>query len=295
LLDLGESHPEAVVLVGDLGRYVDALPFAERYPDRFLQMGMSEQNIIGTAAGLAKTGLLPIVVTYGVFISRRAYDQVAMALVTGATRAILVGFMPGITTPFRATHQAIDDVAHMRVLPGVVVLDPADELDIRTALAEASSHHGTSYIRVFRGEQPALPLVGGRGGTIIGSAVELFSDGSHSFISTGLGTQWAMEARELLGTASILHVPGLKPLDVDAVARFCATRDRVVCVENHSVIGGLSDAVAAVIASHGLGTRLTSAGVPDAWPPSGSIGYLRQQLGLTGEALAALASEGSRA
>src|SRR5262245_6718737 len=100
LVELGDARSDVVVLAADLARYVDVLSFAERHPDRFLQMGMSEQNTIGVAAGLGKSGYTPIVVTYGVFITRRAYDQVAMALTTGSGNAVLVGFMPGITTPF---------------------------------------------------------------------------------------------------------------------------------------------------------------------------------------------------
>jgi transketolase len=285
LLELAEQRPETVVLVGDLARYVEVAPFAERYPGRFLQLGMAEQNIVGMASGLAKTGWLPVVVTYGVFITRRAYDQVAMALTTGPTRAILVGFMPGITTPFRASHQSIDDVALMRALPGMTVVDPADEVDVQGALSAAAELAGPTYVRAFRGAQPLLP----RSGFALGAAVELSSGVDAAFVSSGLGTQWALEAVALLEARGMsvahLHVPTIKPLDSAAVAAFCSRHERVLCVENHTVVGGLCSAVAEVIAGEGLGTRLVSAGVPDVWPPAGSLDYIRRELGLDAESL----------
>ncbi len=118
LVDLGQRRDDVVVLSADLSKYTDVLPFAEAFPDRFFQVGMAEANMMGVAGGLAKTGRLPIAVTYGVFATRRAYDQVAMAMATGPSRGIVVAFLPGVTTPFKATHQAIDDLALMRALPG---------------------------------------------------------------------------------------------------------------------------------------------------------------------------------
>src|SRR5919197_3305916 len=127
------------------------MPFAEAYPERFLQVGMAEANMMGVAGGLAKTGLLPFAVTYGVFATRRAYDQLAMALATGASRGVVVAFLPGITTPFRATHQAIDDLALMRALPGMTVVDPADATELAAALEFAVAQSGPVYIRGLRG------------------------------------------------------------------------------------------------------------------------------------------------
>lgn len=289
LVDLGRRREEVVVLAGDLARYVEVLPFAEHFPDRFLQMGMSEQNMIGVASGLAKTGLRPIVVTYGVFISRRAYDQVAMALATGPNPVVLVGFMPGITTPFRATHQAIDDMALMRALPGMSVVDPADRGELAAAIESGLDGEGPLYVRAFRGAQPPLPSPAGEG-FAFGRAIEFGQGGPVAFIGTGLGTQWALEAAaelESRGTGSTtLHVHTVKPLDVEAVLDFCRAHRTVICVENHTEIGGLHSAVAAAVASEGLGARVLSAAVPDEWPPAGSVVYIREQLGLDAAGLA---------
>ncbi len=295
LAGLAEEHPETVVLAADLARYVDVLTFAERFPDRFLQMGMSEQNAVGVAAGLAKAGLTPIFVTYGVFISRRAFDQVAMSLATSTNTVVLVGVMPGITTPFRATHQAIDDVSLMRGLPGMTVIDPADAEDLGLALHEAVGRAGPTYIRAFRGTQEPLARPDGPPQTLATPALLADGDGP-AFISTGLASQWVSETRaafpEQAASIAHLHVPTLKPLDESTILDFCAGRSRVICVENHTIRGGLFESVAGVVARAGTGIRLEAVGVPDVWPPSGSLPYLRDQLGLSAASLAARAFEG---
>ncbi len=293
LLRFGQENDEVVALIGDLGRYVDVDAFGRAFPYRLLQMGMSEANMIGAASGLAKTGLMPVVVTYGVFITRRAYDQVAMGLTTGPTRAALVGFMPGISTPFRATHQAIDDVALMRALPSMTVVDPADAVDLHGALYAAGESDGPVYIRAYRGIQPPLSRRAHDDAFVLGRAVELASEGDVAFVSSGLATQWVVEARGALGSqgaeSAHLHVPTIKPLDQEAVGAFCERHRSVVVVENASTLGGLGEAVAGIVAGHGVGTRVVRMGVPDVWPPSGRIQYIREQLGLDARGLADVA------
>ena len=130
LLTLGRARDDVVVLTADLAKWTDVMPFAEAFPDRFFNFGMAEQNLVGVGAGMARAGAFPVIVTYGVFATRRAYDQVAMGLCTGDVSALLVGFLPGISSQFKATHQAIDDVALMRALPGMTVLDPLDATEL---------------------------------------------------------------------------------------------------------------------------------------------------------------------
>jgi transketolase len=282
LVELGRRREDVVVLSADLSKYTDVLPFASEFPDRFVQVGMAEANMMGIAGGLAKTGFLPIAVTYGVFATRRAYDQVAMALATGPSRGIVVAFLPGITTPFKATHQAIDDLALMRALAGMTVVDPADASELAAALDFAVGVAGPVYIRGLRGQvarlfEPDATL----------RARELRSGGGVGLIGTGLGTQWAIEAAEALdGRASVLHVPVLKPLDAVAVVRWCGRFEAVTTVENHSIVGGLGSAVAEALAEAGLGTRLRRLGVPDRWAPAGSLDYVREQLGLDAAGIA---------
>lgn len=289
LVDLGARRPDVVVLSADLGKYTDVAPFADAYPERFIQVGMAEANMMGIAGGLAKTGFLPFAVTYGVFATRRAYDQVAMALATGPSRGVVVAFLPGITTPFRATHQAIDDIALMRALPGMTVIDPADATELAGAVDAAAAHDGPVYLRGLRGS--VLQLFDPEKFRFrIGEPRVLVAGGEVGIVSTGLGTQWALEAAEHLEARgvrpSLLHVPTLKPVDGDAIAAFCAEFSAVTTVENHSVIGGLGAVLAGVLAERGLPTRLRALGVPDCWAPAGSLDYLRAQLGLDATAIA---------
>ena len=283
LVDLARRREDVVVLSADLSKYTDVLPFAEAFPNRFFQVGMAEANMMGIAGGLAKVGFLPIAVTYGVFATRRAYDQVAMALSTGASRGIIVAFLPGITTPFRATHQAIDDLALMRALAGMTVVDPADATEMAAAVEFAAAQTGSVYVRGLRGSVAQVFDPNGfelrarevRGGDEVG------------LISTGLGTQWALEAADMIGPgAAVLHCPVVKPVDAAAVAHFCRRFAKITTVENHSVIGGLAAAVAEVVTHEGIGTRIERLGIPDRWAPAGSLDYIRGELGLDAAGIA---------
>lgn len=281
LLELAASRPDLVVLSADLSKYTDVLPFAEKYPDRFFQVGMAEQNMMGMAGGLAKTGYLPIAVTYGVFATRRAYEQVAMAMASGPSRGIVVAFLPGITTPFAATHQAIDDLAIMQALPGMTVIDPADAAELAGALRAAVAADGPVYIRGQRGR---VPQILAPQEFRIGPARQLRSGGGVGVIGTGIGTQWILQASTVLTAAGIdhglLHVPTLKPLNRQEIQSFCAGRQAVVTVENHSIIGGLASTIADVLAGSGSASRLHPLGVPDRWAPAGSVEHIRAELGL---------------
>lgn len=289
LVSLGQLRSDVVVLSADLSNYTDLSPFRDAFPDRFFQVGMAEQNMMGIAGGLARSGLLPIAVTYGVFATRRAYDQVAMALGTGTVNAIIVAFLPGITTPFRATHQATDDLALMRAIPGMTVIDPADSTELRAALSAAAANTGTVYLRGLRGlvEERFDP----EGFVFTIGAARLLSDGPDvAIVGTGLGTAWALDASEILATrgisASLLHVPTLKPLDREAIAALAARFAVIHVVENHSVVGGLASAVAEVVAGIGAPTRVNPIGVPDQWAPAGSLDYIRSEINLSAVGIA---------
>lgn len=290
LVRLGRSRDDVIVLSADLSKYTDLVPFRTEFPERFIQVGMAEQNMFGIAGGLAKSGFLPIAVTYGVFATRRAFDQVAMALATGATGpAIVVAFLPGITTPFRATHQATEDLALMRQIPGMTVIDPADATEQVAALEAAAQHDGPVYLRGLRGlvEQRFVP----EGFTLRIGRAQLVADGDDgAIIGMGLGTAWALDALEVLHpgghSLALLDMPTLKPIDREAILAVASRHHTLFTVENHSIIGGLASAVSEVIASAGLSVRVVPFGVPDTWAPAGSIDYVRAGLGLTAEAIA---------
>lgn len=288
LTELGARRPDVVVLSADLSRYTDVRGFADAYPDRFVQVGMAEQNLMGIAGGLAKTGLLPVITTYCVFATRRAYEQVALALCTGPRPIVIAAFLPGITTPFRATHQGTDDLALMRNIPGMTVIDPADATELAFALAAAADHGGPVYLRGLRGRVSQLfdPSVHR---FRIGETYALRAGADVGIISTGLGTQWALEAATQLAStgveAAILHVPTIKPLDAAGVVAFAAGFEAVVTIENHNRTGGLGSAVAEALSDAGSRARLRRLGVPDYWAPAGSLDYVRRELGLDASGL----------
>ena len=279
----GQEREDLVVLSADLSRYTDVIDFAQAFPDRFFQIGMAEANMMGIAGGLAKAGYLPVPVTYGVFATRRAYDQVAMALCTGRSRGVVMAFLPGITTPFRATHQAIDDLALMRALPGMTVIDPVDATELGQAFMAALEHDESVYLRGLRGSVPAL-LDPDRYRFAVGAVVELRHGGDVGLIGTGLGTRWALDAAADLAVrgieAAVLHVPTLKPCDTDALASWCVQRRLVVTIENHTIIGALGSLVSETVSERALGARVLRLGVPDRWADAGSLEYVRGRLGL---------------
>ncbi len=288
LVAAGRQRRDVVVLSADLSKYTDVAPFASAHPDRFFQVGMAEQNMMGIAGGLAKTGFTPVAVTYGVFATRRAGEQVQMALATGGGTAVVAAFLPGLTTPFRATHQATDDLAIMRAVPGMTVIDPLDATELAAAVHAAVAAGGPVYLRAERGEVPEILPPGT--GFEIGRTLLLRDGADAGLIGTGLGTRWALEAAEILAVhgveAAVLHVPTLKPLDTGSVAGFASRFSAVMTLENHSVIGALGSAVCEVVAEAGLGCRVIRRGVPDIWAPAGPLDYLRRKLGLDADSIA---------
>lgn len=288
LLNLAERRPDVVVLSADLSNYTDLRPFADAYPKRFVQVGMAEQNMMGIAGGLARAGRLPIAVTYGVFATRRAYDQVALALGTGDVHAIIVAFLPGITTPFRATHQATDDIALMLAIPGMTVIDPADATEFAAAVQAAADAQGPIYIRGLRGQvERRFPAQDFH--FEIGRARWVRKGHDRLVISTGLATTWALDAAEILAnegcSTTVLHVPTLKPFDRDSVHLACSQFSHAFVLENHSVVGGLAASVSSACAENGVATTVVPIGVPDEWAPAGSLAHIRAELGLDTQSL----------
>jgi transketolase len=293
LVELGHERPELVVVSADLSKYTDVAPFAQAFPDRFFQVGMAEQNLMGIAGGLAKTGFVPVAATYCVFATRRANDQVQMALSTGHRTAVIAAFLPGITTPFRASHQGNDDLAIMRAIPGMTVIDPMDATELASALRAAVDVPGPVYLRGLRGQVPEI--IDPSAEFVVG-ATRLLRDGSDvGFIGTGIGTSWSLEAAEMLAatgvSAAVLHVPTLKPFDSEAVGLFSARFQAVMTVENHSVIGALGSAVCEAVAEAGTPCRVRRLGVPDRWADAGPLDYLRARMGLDAAGLATAACE----
>jgi transketolase len=275
----GAAHPEALCLMGDLTKSCEAEGFQEEFPDRYFNFGMAEANLIGAAGGMAKEGFLPIVHTFGVFITRRAYDQVQMAIGVPHRRVRLMGFLPGITTPGGVTHQAIDDVAVMSSVPGMTIVDPGDATEIRSVLEAVHHIDGPVFARMVRGDVPVLfdtPM-------IFGKARVLSKGKDIAIISSSVGTWEAIAACETLRASGLsvahLHCSTLKPFDDPAVLEAIAGAKAVVTVENHLIEGGLGSRVAELISDHGIGKRLKRLGLNNRYGGAGSQSYMIETCG----------------
>jgi transketolase len=283
LAALGRERPEIVGLTADLGKYTDILPFRDAFPDRFFNVGMAEQNLIAVAAGLARTGKVPFATTYGVFATRRAFDFVAIALAHSQLNVKVIAGLPGLTTGYGGTHQAIEDLALMRMIPGLVVIDPCDATEIASATRAIADYEGPVYMRLLRGKVPVVlePSYQFQ----IGKARQLRSGSDVGIISTGFMTERALDAARALEqrgvSVGVLHVPTIKPFDTEAITAFAESVKQLVTAENHVVIGGLGSMVAEALFDAGISRKLTRIGIPDRYIECGSVSVLQDTYGIT--------------
>ena len=287
LVRVAKDDPSIVGLTADLGKYTDIHPFRDAFPDRFFNVGMAEQNLIAVAAGLARTGKTVFATTYGVFASRRAYDFAAIACAHSDVDVKIVAGLPGLTTGYGGTHQAIEDLALMRMIPNLVVIDPCDAVEIEAATEAIAVHKGSVYMRLLRGQVPAVLPADYK--FEIGRARHL-RDGTHvGIISTGLMTERALDAAAVLGkrgiSVGVRHVPTIKPFDAEAVVNFAAGVDHLVTAENHVVSGGLATLVAEALFDAGQARPLTRIGLPDRFIECGSVPTLQARYGISLDAM----------
>ena len=284
LVETARHREDICGLTADVGKYTDIDVFAREFPGRFFQLGMAEQDLVGVAAGLASTGFTPFATSYCTFITRRAYDFIAIAVAEGRANVKLIVALPGITTGYGSTHQGLEDLALMRAVPNLVVIDPCDATEIEQATAAIAAYQGPVYMRILRGRVkrtfgPATHQFE------IGKARLVRQGSDVTFISTGLMTDRALQASELLEQehvhAGVLHVSTLKPLDEAAIVRAASESAVIITLENHSVIGGLGSAVAETIALAGLSVSLKKIGMPDKFLECGSVAHLTDKYGLS--------------
>ncbi len=288
LVEWAKDKLDVIVLSADLTSSTEIDLFRDAYPDRFFSMGMAEQNMMSFAGGLAREGFYPCVHTFAVFIYRRAYDQIAASIAYPNLPVRMFGFLPGITTPGGATHQAIEDIAVMRALPNMTVVEVGDATEVETLLDALHPVKGPAYVRMLRGEIPRLfaadePLRLGRARVLsAGSDIVLFS--------SGICTEEAMRATSALRARGVsiqhMHVSTLKPFDDPAILEAAAqARYGVITMENHTILGGLGTAVAEVMAEAGVGKKLVRIGLRDVFLHGASRPYLMREYGLDAIAL----------
>lgn len=288
LVAWAKDKPEVLVLSADLTSSTEVDLFQAAYPDRFLSMGLAEQNMMSVAGGLAREGFFPYIHTFAVFIYRRAYDQLVASVAYPNLPVRMVGFLPGIMTPGGATHQAIEDIALLRAVPNMTIFEMGDATEIETVLDVAQAVNGPVYIRMLRGEVPRLfdPAEPFR----FNQARQLSSGRDITLLSAGICTEEAMRATVVLAERGVgirhLHVSTLKPFDDPVVVQACASaRLGVITMENHTIMGGLGSAVAEVMAENGLGKKLVRIGLKDRFAHGASRPYLMRSYGLDALAL----------
>ncbi|MFC8679384.1 transketolase family protein [Streptomyces griseorubiginosus] len=288
LARLADEAPDVVGLSADLAKYTDMHVFREAHPDRFFQMGMAEQAMLGAAAGLAEVGLTPFASTYSVFATRRAYDFLCLDIAEPGLNVNVVGALPGLTTGYGPSHQATEDLAILRAMPGLTIVDPADSVDIEQAVPALAAHPGPTYLRLLRGAVPTV-LDEYDYRFELGKAAELRGGRDVLFVSTGLMTVRALTAaRELEADhvdVAVLHVPTIKPFDRETVLRETAKGRLVVTLENHSVVGGLAESVASCLAFARQTAHLVPIGLPDEFLAAGALPTLHDRYGLSVEAI----------
>ena len=291
LTALAAEHPEIVGLTADLAKYTDLHIFAKAYPDRFYQMGMAEQLLMMSAAGFAKEGFIPFATTYAVFAARRTYDFIHQTAGEEKLNVKIACALPGLTTGYGPSHQATDDLAIFRAMPNLTIVDPCDALDIEQAVPQIAAHPGPVYMRLLRGEVP-LVLDEYDYTFELGKAKRLRDGHDVLIISSGFMTMRALETARLLeadriGTA-VLHCPTIKPLDTTTLLREAGVPGRLVVVaENHSRIGGLGEAVAALLLDNDVApSRFRQIALPDAYLDAGALPTLHTRYRLSASAMA---------
>ena len=287
LVDLARKDERIVGLTADLGKYTDLHVLAEAMPDRFYQMGMAEQILMSAAAGMAREGFLPFATTYAVFAARRAYDFIAMAIAEENLPVKIACALPGLTTGYGPSHQATEDLAIFRGLPNMTIIDPCDADDIAGMVPQIAAHDGPVYTRLLRGKVPSVltrhkPDYRFR----LGKAQMIREGRDVLVISTGIMTMRALDAAVMLAQkgieVAVLHVPTIKPLDTPTIVREAARGTRlVVTAENHTVNGGLGEAVARTLLVNGVTPTFRMIGLPDEFLEAGALPTLHEMYGIS--------------
>jgi transketolase len=290
LVELAAQRQDIVGLTADLAKYTDLHLFAQANPDRFFQMGMAEQLLMAAAGGMAKEGFVPFATTYAVFGTRRAFDFVHQVIAEENLNVKMCCALPGLTTGYGPSHQATEDIALMRGIPGMTIVDPCDALDTEQAVAQIAAHNGPVYMRLLRGNVP-LVLDEYDYSFELGKA-KLVRDGRDVLvISSGILTMRALEVAKALEAdkvdVGVLHVPTIKPLDTATILREAGRSGRLVVVaENHTSVGGLGEAVATALLTAGVTPQFRQIALPDAFLDAGALPTLHDRYGISAEAMA---------
>ena len=293
LVQLGHENPDVVVLDADLSKSTKTYDFSRHFPERFFNMGIAEQNLVGTAAGLAAAGKIPFCSTFAIFATGRAYEQVRNSVAYSGLNVKIAATHAGITVgEDGGSHQSVEDIALMRGIPGMTVLVPADATATDSLVRAAADLKGPVYLRLGRSGVPAIYEPGTR--LSPGHAAVLREGVEATIVATGIMVAAALEAADLLAgeglTIGVMDMFSIKPLDVDAIIAAARHTGAMITAEEHSVIGGLGSAVAEVLAEN-YPVPLKRMGIPDLFGESGTPAELLEKCNLTPSCLAVAVKE----
>ena len=283
LAELGDSYPNMVVLDADLAEATKSIFFKKKFPERFIDCGIAECNMVGVAAGLAASGKIPFANSFAMFTAGRAFEQVRNSVGYPHLNVKIVGSHAGISVgEDGATHQCLEDIALMRTIPGMVVLNPADHYEMTAAVKAAVEYQGPVYIRLGR-----LAVESFNNGDDyhfeIGKGITLRGGKDITVIATGLMVSRALEAVKSLEKqgidARLINIHTIKPIDRELIVKAARETGRIVTVEEHNVIGGLGDAVCSVLCEE-FPAPVTKIGVNDEFGHSGPAAELLEEFGL---------------
>lgn len=284
LVELGKKYKNLVVLDADVSKATKTCLFHEKFPKRFFDMGISEQDMMGTAAGLALTGKIPFASTFAIFATGRAYEQIRNTIAYSHVNVKIAATHAGITVgEDGASHQSFEDLALMRVIPGMTIFSPCDDRETHWALEESCKINGPVYIRLSR---PKVEEVyGAKTKFELGKAVIHGEGKDATIIATGVMVQEALKAQAMLKEdgleVSVMDFHTIKPLDQEAILKAAQETKLIVTAEDHSVIGGLGSSVCEVLAEAGSSVRVKRIGIQDVFGQSGKWNELMEYYGLT--------------
>ena len=284
LAELMTKDRHTVVLDADLAKASGTRGLYEKFPEQMFDCGVAEQNMASIAAGLSSYGFKPWIESFTPFATRRIADQIAISILYAKQNVKIVGTDPGIAAELNGgTHMSVEDVGVIRSIPGIVIFEPVDAVQLKAAMPVLNEYPGTVYVRLFRKE---LPTVFGEGYKFDLFKADLLREGSDvTIFVTGFLTKDVLEAAETLAlegiSAEVINVHTLKPVDREAVLSSARKTGTVVTVENHNVIGGLRSAVLETLAEEKI--PVTGVGIEDRFGEVGKLPYLKETLGLTKE------------
>lgn len=286
LVAAARQHDDIVAVSADLAKYTDLGAFAELFPERFVEVGMAEQNLMCVAGGLAHSGLRVVASSFGAFLTRRALDFLVMQIALPRARVTVIGGVPGIAASFGPSHAGIEDLAALRAIPHLTVIDPCDPVEAAEALRWSLDHDGPTYLRLpfnrpssARPEGQVLPPFAPGKAAVLREGTDLVLVAGGERLQTALRTADALAVQGV--SAAVLRASSVKPFDAETVAVWAGKTGKVLTVENHSLAGGLFSQVCEVVASRAIRARVAGNGVPDRFPPFGTPAHVPAQMGMS--------------